>query len=280
MYLCEFYQKYIGKWVCFMSHELDKKCWEETENWNKPEEWDSLMDWEKEEYYDNTFVHESTVRKRGHKYYRTVAKYEAQKRVDPNDLKETVFVFKIMAALFLLYLFASGSKDFVREYIVNSSRYQGKAGTYQVDGKNKIIYCPDGSQCTYTINGGTFTIIYENGFQVVVTPVGMGGGISTYSSSNAELLLTEDMKENHTDVKNAMMTHYGFVTNVSPIKVTAVPVMLFAYVAIFTPYKYGDFATFLFIQNTNYYKSTKYLKKVQIAGGIVMGVCFFLLTIF
>lgn len=251
--------------------------WHEKEGFQKPEDWDDMYDWQQDEYFDKTFVHESTTKKRGAIYFAKVAKYEAQKTVDTTSKAETMFIIKIMLALLLFITATEHLRDFSNTYIKTTSRYTGEEGNYLVKSKDKEIHCPDGSICTYEILYSTFVITYPNGFQVTVTPVGKGGGISTYDSTHAKDLLTPYMKENHSDVKNAMMSHYGFITDVSPINLIAIPVMLFAMVAILTPYKYGDFATFIWLQKSEYYNSREYLRKVQIMGGIVLGLCFFIL---
>lgn len=185
------------------------------------------------------------------------------------------------ALLFLMFAFRF-IKNEIQPLIVSSSRYHGAAGVYQVDGKAKTIRCPDGSLCSYSwtkdpdTGSDMYLIRYPNGFQLKVFPVGMGGGISTYNSEYEEKL-TDEIRAGQVDVKNAMLEHEGFTTNISPWRFTAIPLLVLSIFAIFYPYKYGDVGGFLFLLKAQYFQSAPFLRKVQVTG--LVGACFSLVIL-
>lgn len=186
-------------------------------------------------------------------------------------------MFKMFLALICCISFLRGAETFISEYIITTSTYVGSAGIYQVNGETREIICPDGSICKYIDYNSHFVIIYPNDFRMTVTPIGAGGGVTTYDSQANEGLLTPYIEANHLDVKNAMLTHEGFVTDVSPWKVVALVIFVFSIIAFFTPHKVAQWAMFVFIQKESYYHSAEYEEKVHKVGAVSMVICLVIL---
>lgn len=185
------------------------------------------------------------------------------------------FLVKFLIILCLSMFVLTQAQDFARGHFNALTRYQGSTGTYLVDGDTKTIHSPDGSICTYDRipYQNAFEIIYPNGFRVTVTPVGRGGGITTYDSDN-QGELTPYMESTHLDLKNAMLTHLGFTPEISAGKFLALPFLILGFVCLFYPYKIGDIGTFLYIMKSQQFHSSGFYKKVQGFGVFILLVSF------
>lgn len=181
-------------------------------------------------------------------------------------------IFKLILLICLMVCVATVLGKYAKHEIHDFSAYEGSAGTYLVRGNE--IKCPDGSICTYAWEPDPYTLVYRfvitypNGFRINVTPVGNGGGVTTYDSDQ-DATLTPYMEKNHSDVKNAMLEHHGHVTDISAGKFIALPILLFAMVCLFMPYQISDMATFMFINRSERYHSLDFYSKVQKCGAFL-----------
>ncbi len=194
---------------------------------------------------------------------------EKQDKVPTAQQEADKQVYKIVLFLCITVCLMSFVSKYIKTEVHDFSVYKGNGGNYIV--RNKEIRCPDGSVCQYDwlpdpwTGVYRFVITYPNGYQINVTPVGRGGGITTYDS-NQDSKLTPYMEAIHVDVKNAMLEHHGNVTDLTPQKFLALPFLVLGMVSVFMPYKISDFATFLYITKSVHYHSFEYYSKVQKCG--------------
>lgn len=184
-------------------------------------------------------------------------------------------VFKMILLLCVCTILVTNLSNFLKQQVKTTSVYQTGAGDYIV-GKEEVR-CPDGTICTYLWTGGEFRVRYPNGFVMTVTPVGKGGGITSYTSQQSAPL-TDEIRASQVQVKNAILEHYGFVTDLSPWKLVSLPVLLLAMMAIITPYKISDFLSFLWFRHRPYFHSLECYSKIQ-KGGIVVCLISFVVLI-
>lgn len=206
-----------------------------------------------------TFVHDEIPQKHTLQQYILEENDKIPEEVKRAERRMIAWFVLIVVILTLL----QKTGDWVQTNLTHTSSYSGSAGYYHVDGQKAEILCPDGTICTYQKYGSEYQIIYPNGFKVTVTPVGNGGGISTYDGGKNEELLTPVMQANHTDVKNAMLTHEGYTPKVNPIRFIAFFSLVYGIVSVMLPYKIADIATTFYINKSTYYHSDVFYQKVQ-----------------
>lgn len=239
-----------------------------------PHPLDALRPDDEEEDFEMPVIQKVKIRRRSMAYVEQFVPQENMWEVSHRKM-ENKRLLHILLGVALVVLFYGMMSDFVREQFKTTSRYEGDLGTYFVNQETRTILCPDRTECTFGGNGAPYWILYPNGFKLEVYPVGKIGGVSSYSSSQSELLTTE-VVQSQKDVKNALLSHLGHSPNVSVWSFLGVLGIFLSVYFVFKPYQFGYIKRTLFIQTKADTESVEYAQRVQLIAAVCLVLCIML----